>query len=314
MDTEVSIAGVDFHPDGDRLVTLTCPFGEPDAPTCPATLTVWDVESGRSLAGPVAAGDVWPGLYQGAAFTGDGEYIVTAGDADGIVLWDADALEPVGEPFSLDEVSTMTDEVVRVLDTASVDGRSLVVGGGELGGAAVWDVTGGDVTALGAFGGNSSVQFTARGPTHQRLRTGHLPVPRPVHPRATRDPVRHQPAVALVRHLRHRPARRQRAVGQPAVGHRHPPADLRDLASTMSALAPDGSTVYLGGWGLPGEASGSVVQAIDLRPDALATLACERAGRNMTADEWDAYMPADEPTARRARNGPASNDEIRRTP
>jgi DNA-binding SARP family transcriptional activator/WD40 repeat protein len=294
MDTEVSIAGVDFHPDGERLVTLTCPFGEPDAPTCPATLAVWDVESGRALAGPVAAGDVWPGLYQGAAFTGDGEYIVTAGDADGVVLWDADALEPVGDPFSLDEVFTMTDEVVRVLDTASVEGRSLVVGGGELGGAAVWDVTGGEITALGAFGGSSSVQFTRQGQLISASGPGTF---------RFLDPFTHEqlgtPFVTNLPSLWFDTSDTGLLVASGPWGSQLWDVDTRQpmsgtIASTMSALAPDGSTVYLGGWGLPGEASGSVVQAIDLGPDALATLACERAGRNMTAEEWDAYMPADE--------------------
>jgi DNA-binding SARP family transcriptional activator/WD40 repeat protein len=295
MDTDVSIAAVDFHPDGDRLVTLTCPFGEPGAPTCPATLTVWDVVSGRSLTGPVAAGDVWPGLYQGAAFTGDGEHVVTAGDTDGMVLWDADSLEPVGEPFALDEVSTMTDEVVRVLDTASVDGRSLVVGGGELGGAVVWDVTGGDVTALGAFGGNSSVQFTREGQLISASGPGTF---------RFLDPITHEqlgtPFVTSLPSLWFDTSDNGLLVASGPWGSQLWDIDTRQpvsgsLASTMSALAPDGSTVYLGGWGLPGEASGSVVQAVDLRPDALAHLACERAGRNLTVDEWVVYMPADEP-------------------
>jgi WD40 repeat protein len=294
MDTEVSIAGVDFHPDGDRLLTLTCPFGEPEAPTCPASLTVWDAESGRSLVGPVPAGDVWPGLYQGAAFTGDGEHVVTAGDADGMALWDAGALEPVGEPFALDEISTMTDEVVRVLDTASVDGRSLVVGGGELGGAAVWDVTGGEITALGAFGGNSSVQFTRDGRLISASGPGTFRFV---------DPFTNEqlgaPFVTSLPSLWFDTSDTGLIIASGPWGSQLWDVDTRQpvsgvLASTMSALAPDGSTVYLGGWGLPGEPSGSVVQAVDLQPAALITLACEHAGRNLTADEWAAYMPADE--------------------
>ncbi|MBW3546514.1 MAG: winged helix-turn-helix domain-containing protein [Actinobacteria bacterium] len=294
MDTELSIGGVDFHPDGGRVVTLTCLFGDPNAPTCPATLTVWDVASGRSLAGPVPAGEVWPGVYQGAAFTGDGEYIVTAGDADGIVLWDADALEPVGEPFALDEVFTMADEVVRVLDTVSVDGRSLVVGGGELGGAGVWDVTGGDVTPLGAFGGNSSVQFTREGQLISASGPGTF---------RFLDPFTHEqlgtPFVTNLPSLWFDTSDTGLLVASGPWGSQLWDIDTRRpisgvLASTMSALAPDGSTIYLGGWGLAGDASGSDVRALDLRPATLTTLACERAGRNLTADEWAAYMPADQ--------------------
>jgi WD40 repeat protein len=269
---------------------LTCPVD--DSPICPATLAVWNVETGQAVAGPISAGEVWSGLFQGVAFTGDGAYLVTAGDADGMVLWDADTLAPVGEPFALDAVSTMTDEVVRVLDTVVVDGRSLVVGGGELGGAAIWDVTDGDITPLGALGGNSSVQFS---------RDGHLISTSGQGTFRLIDPFTLEqigaPFVSALSTLWYDTSDDGLLVASGPWGSqlwdvatRQPVSGV--LASASAALAPDGSTVYLGGWGLTGAAAGTDVRALELESDGLATLACDRAGRNLTEAEWDAYMPA----------------------
>jgi WD40 repeat protein len=295
MDTDVSILAVDFDPRGEVLLTLTCPFGDPTVQTCPATLALWDVATGRSVAGPVAAGDVWPGLYQGAAFTGDGEHVVTAGDTSGMVLWDADGLEPVGVPLALAELPTTADEVVRVLDTALVDGRSLVVGGGELGTAAVWDVSDGESELLGGLGGNSSVQFTREGRLISASGPGTFRFLDPF----TQEQVG-TPFVTSLPSLWFDTSDSGLLVASGPWGSQLWDTESRQpisgpLASTMSAIAPDGDTVYLGGWGLAGEPAGGDVRSLDLRPTALVALACERAGRNLTTDEWSAYMPTDQP-------------------
>lgn len=292
VDTGLSILGVGFDPTGGRVVTLTCAVA--DGPECPATLTVWDVASGEVAVGPTPAGNVWPGLFSGAAFTGDGAYIVTAGDADGMALWDSSTLEPTGDRLALDDVAPMTEEVVHGLDTTSVDGRSLVVGGGELGNAVVWDVTGDDVQPLGTFGGNSSVEFLPGGQLVSASGQGTFRLLDPI----TRAELG-APFVTDLPAFWFDTSEDGLLVASGPWGSQMWEIESRQpisgvLASAGAVLAPDGQTVYLGGWGLSGEASGSVVQALSLRLGSLVELACDRAGRNLTAEEWARYMPAGE--------------------
>ena len=67
------------------------------------------------------------------------------------------------------------------------------------------------------------------------------------------------------------------------------------LASLWAELAPDGSTIFLGAFG-PGALTGGVdVRAVSLEEPDLLIEACARAGRNLTIEEWELYMPAGDP-------------------
>ena len=80
---------------------------------------MWDVATEAVVAGPVEAGPVWFGLFDGAAFTGDGSYVVTAGYTGGVRLWEAADLAPVDATMSLDDVAPLAGTEVRALATGS---------------------------------------------------------------------------------------------------------------------------------------------------------------------------------------------------
>lgn len=146
-----SFVGFGFDPTGAPVVSLTCPFDT--GPSCPAEMTVWDVGGKSVVAGPVDVGDVWSGLQHGAAFTGDGKLVVTAGIDGAVRVWNSSSLELVGNPLRLGDVAPFPGEEVRALATSLFDDRSLVVATGELNEAVVWDLTGGEpfVTDIPTF-------------------------------------------------------------------------------------------------------------------------------------------------------------------
>ena len=289
-----SFVGFGFDPSGERVVTLTCAFDE--EPSCDATLTVWDVATEQEVAGPVDAGPVWFGLADGAAFTGDGAYVVTVGYTGGVRLWDAATLEPVDATLSLADVAPFPGTEVRALATGSRDGRSLLVATGELNEAVVWDLTDGVVQPIGPIAGNiSNVGI---------LRDGHVITAQGGGTFQLRDPFTLEPVGAPfvtdipTFHFQ------QSSVGT-LVSSSPWGAQIWDIASSQplsgplatlrAELAPDGSTVYLGAFGGGGPTGGSEVRAMSLTESDLVDEACERAGRNLTIGEWQLYMPAGDP-------------------
>jgi DNA-binding SARP family transcriptional activator/WD40 repeat protein len=294
---DIFLTGVEFDPDGRRVATLSCPaadYGPDDS--CPAELGVWDADTASELAGPVDAGPVWAWMEDGTAFTGDGQFLVTAEFDGEVQRWDAGALEQVGSPLRLGDVSELVGNQARIVEAALVAGRSLVAAQSEFGEAVVWDVTSGAAEPVGVIGGNiSNVGFV-----DDRL-------------------IAAQGAGTF----QFRDAETLELVGEPFVtdvpsfwfsasdtgllvsSSRVSGAQLWDvesrqrvsgvLASSSAALAPDGSVVYLGAGAPREQGGGDVVRALPIDIAALVAEACERAGRNLTAEEWDRYLPAREP-------------------
>jgi DNA-binding SARP family transcriptional activator/WD40 repeat protein len=297
LEGDVMLAGVDFHPDGRRVATLSCPTATygPDDP-CPATLTVWDTDTAMLLAGPVEVGPVWAWMTLGVAYTGDGEILAVAGSEGEVLLRAASTLQPIGPALRFADVTALAGSQARIVDAALVDDRSLVVAKGEFGQAIVFDVTGGHVKPVGVFGGNISDVGFVDGWLIAAQGSGTFQL---------RDPTTLEPSGApfvtdvpsfwfsasdtglLVSSSRVSGAQlwdvqsRQRVSGV--------------LASTSAALAPDGSVVYLGGQGTEGEEAGGIVRALSLDQDRLLAEACARAGRNLTGAEWERYLPSGEP-------------------
>jgi WD40 repeat protein len=291
---ERSFVGFGFDPTGERVVTLTCAFDE--EPSCDATLTVWDVSTEQPMAGPVDAGPVWFGLFDGAAFTGDGEFVVTAGYAGGVSLWDAATLTPVDATLSLEDIAPLPGAEVRALATGSRDGRSLLVATGEFNEAVVWDLTDGVVEPIGPIAGNiSNVGITRDGHvvTAQGGGTFQLRDPftlEPVGaPFVTDIPTFHFRQSSVGTLVSSSPWGAQNwdtATSQPLSG---------PLATLWAEIAPDGSTLYLGAFGEGALTGGAEVRAVELQESALVDVACERAGRNLSIEEWELYMPAGGP-------------------
>lgn len=286
-----SFVGFGFDPTGQRVVTLTCGFDE--EPSCDATLTVWDVTTEQPVAGPVDAGAVWFGLFDGAAFTADGRYVVTAGFTGGVTMWNATTLEPIDAELSLEEVTPFPGTEVRALATGSRDGRSLLVATGELNEAVVWDLTDGVVRPIGPIAGNiSNVGITRDGSVVTAQGGGTFQLRDPF----TLEPVG-APFVTDIPTFHFQQSSVGTLVSSSAWG-----AQIWDvataqplsgpLATLWAELAPDGSTVYLGAFGEGALTGGLEVRAVSLAHADLVVEACARAGRNLTRGEWDLYMPS----------------------
>jgi len=294
---DIFLIGVEFDPDGRRVVTLSCPaaqYGPDDS--CSAELTVWDADTAAEVAGPVDAGPMWAWMEDGTAFTGDGEFLVTAEFDGEVQRWDAGALEQVGPPLRLGDVSELVGNQARMVEAALVDGRSMLAAQSEFGETVVWDVTDGAAEPIGAIGGNiSNVGFaddwliTAQGSGTFQFRDAQT-LELVGEPFATDVPsfwFSTSDTGLLVSSSRVSGSQlwdvesRQRMSGV--------------LASTSAALAPDGSVVYLGAGAPPEQGGGDVVRALPIDIATLVAEACERAGRNLTAEEWDRYLPAREP-------------------
>jgi WD40 repeat protein len=290
LDDEQSILGVTFDPDSHRIAVLSCPFG---SDPCPASLTLFDVGTGARQRGPVTVGDVWAGLFEGVDFTGDGGHLVTAGPS--IRLWDAEHLQTVAEPFTLGDDARLPDAEVRQLRTTLVDGRSLVVGGGELGGAAVWEITDQGVKRLGDLGGNAAVGFTADGELITATGPGSFQLRDPFDLRPLDGPF-----ITDHQAVRYHSTSDGLLVASGPWG-----AQLWDIPSRqqLSGVVPsasavaasDGTTVYLGGFGFPGGLAGDQIRAVDLSADHLRERACGQAGRDLTSSEAALYLPASAP-------------------
>jgi DNA-binding SARP family transcriptional activator/WD40 repeat protein len=297
LEGDVILAGVDFHPNGRRVATLSCPAATygPDG-SCPATLTVWNSDTATVLAGPVEAGPVWAWMTLGVAYTGDGEVLAVAGFDGEVQLREASTLQPTGPALRFDDVTALAGSQARIVDAALVDDRSLVVAKGEFGQAIVFDVTGGNAEPVGVMGGNISDVGFIDGRLIAAQGSGTFQLRDPATLELTGAPfVTDVPSFwfsasdtgLLVSSSRESGAQlwdvqsRQRVSGV--------------LASTSAALAPDGTVVYLGGLGAEGEEAGGIVRALSLDQDHLLAEACARAGRNLTGVEWERYLPSGEP-------------------
>jgi WD40 repeat protein len=290
IEPDRSLVGVGFDPDGKRIVTMTCPF---DADPCPAELSVWDVDAGRPIAGPVEAGDVWAGASLGAAFTGDGQMVATAGST-GVQLWDARSLDPIGERLALDDVAPFAGDDVRALATGSADERSLLVANGGLGEAVAWELTDEDVRPIGFIdAGVSDVGFAPDG----LLIVAQGPGTVQFHDPFTLQPVG-APFVSDVPAFAFRFSQAGTMVSTGTFGSmvwdiasREPLTGM--IPSSFADVSPDGKIVYLGAAGFPEIPSGAVVRALSLERDDIVEEACRQAGRNLTRDEWDRQLPED---------------------
>ena len=112
-----SVEGAAFSPDGNTLFTVSQD----------TTAIAWDLSRDRRLGRPFASG---PPLGTGQ-FSPDGQLIAVALDEDGIGLWDAATLKPVGLPL------TPTGGPVAGLDFSS-DGKTLAAVSWD-GKATIWD-------------------------------------------------------------------------------------------------------------------------------------------------------------------------------
>jgi Flp pilus assembly protein TadD len=79
------VVSIDFSPDGARVVTASSD----------RTARIWDVETGRPLAGPLVHKD----HVLSAQFSTDGKRVVTASDDGTARVWDAQSGQPLTEPL-----------------------------------------------------------------------------------------------------------------------------------------------------------------------------------------------------------------------
>ena len=99
-------------------------------------LQLWDVATGRELAGPVNATDSADDLLGAIAFSPDGKILATGGGDGQLRLWEVPSLHEIGAPMTASRGKLDTD-VPTV--TFSPDGRLVATGGGD-GTVRLWNV------------------------------------------------------------------------------------------------------------------------------------------------------------------------------
>lgn len=233
-------------------------------------------------------------MTDGVAFVDSGGSIATAGFEGDVTIRDTARLHLDGEHLVLRDVAPFPGAETRAIAVAEADGRSLLIATGELSDGVVWDVTDGRREPVGVVAG--SVSDVGAGPDGMPIAaqgTGTFTL---------LDPETLEPAGGpFVSDLatQHFAAS---AVGTIVtsgiegtqvwdVAARQPITGL--LAAAFAQISPDGTELYLGAFGVPGPPAGTTVRVLSLDREALRTEACQRAGRNLTSEEWALYMPTE---------------------
>lgn len=291
---EDSFLGLDFSPDGQKIGTLTCPVEQVD--TCDASVELFDVGTGRRLAGPTPVGPLGADLGIALEFTADGTRLVSAAGGLGVLMLDVPTLNPIGDPLRLDDVASAPGTGTGAVTAGSRDGRQLVAGLGDFGQISIWDVTS-RPTPVGSIEATASaIWFTPDGELVVGFVDGPVQLWDPMTVEPLGDPLPSEAAawgfdlsddgVLVVSGIVSTGGTRlwDVATGRALSGY---------LPAFGTAIAPDGSELYLGALG-DGE-HGATVSALSMEVGRLIGDACRRAGRNLTPEEWSSYMPEGEP-------------------
>lgn len=285
--SDISLLGIDFSPDGSRIAVLSCPFGEHS--TCDASVDVWSLDARRRTAGPASIGPVWlGGATSGVAFAKGGDAVVTAGA--GVQVLDSETLEPLTDVVLPSAISPVSSDVVAMVSAADVDGRSLMVATSDTGQALVYGWEDDrleplvELEAIPAIflDDGTFVTGIANGPFVARDPISFEQVGPVVRSPAPTNMIRMAGPSMIITEGHARVQLWDRETGEPASG---------PFGAAISAVAPDGGTLYLGA------VDGGEVRAVSLSPEFLQEEACRRAGRNLTGEEWRSLMGEDEPYA-----------------
>jgi DNA-binding SARP family transcriptional activator/WD40 repeat protein/tRNA A-37 threonylcarbamoyl transferase component Bud32 len=288
-----SFAGMVFTADGRDVLVLSCPGTEPSARMyCPAEITSYDRDTGETTLGPVRTADIAPWSAAAVAASADGRWVATGHVGGTIALRDPRTLEQVS---LLDDIagSPEADFVIQV--SFAHDAPLLVASTGRQ--TAVWDVSTDPPTRLAKRRTGLSAAFTPDDliVTSDQNGTVHLRDPATLEPSAE---VAGLPYPVVYPAFSADGEQMVTTDDSTGAGRLWRLDDLEPfggpLAGYGAAINPGGTAVVLGG---------EVAQYLSLDPDDWSDAACETAGRNLTAEEWEHYF-GDEPyhqTCRSAR-------------
>jgi WD40 repeat protein len=260
------------------------------------TIILWDVATGKPIGQPLTkhTDNVWS-----VAFSPDGKILASGSADNSIILWDVATAQPIGQPLT-----KHTDNVWSV--AFSPDGKILASGSAD-NSIILWDVATAqpigqplightDIVTSVAFSPNGKILASGSGDTTvilwdistvlntsmatsqsilQRL-AGHTDV---VYSVAFSPDGKTLASGSADNTIILWDVTTAQPIGQPITGH------TKGLFSV--AFSPDGKTL----------ASGSADNSIilwDVSFQKWIENCCQRAGRNLTLDEWQKYFPSEE--------------------
>ena len=284
------VLGVAFQPELDRILLASCSGADPrPSEPCPGMLAAFDMTTGSLVAGPM---DMGPQLG------GPGSPVVAGPPLGDVATADAAGSITLRDPTTLEPTRTLADLAGRLLSRVQVslhlhpDRPLLLADPDKASGIVVWDL--GPADPVVAFESSEAQEALFAPDGSLLVAEGLLGVPEREMQIIDTSTFAVLAEVGTGPGLLGQPSSASAGlmlttdrVGSPWLWNTSEHRPMTTVRADRAALRPDGSALLL--W------RGDRAHELSLADDDLLATACAAAGRNLTQQEWDRYLGADEP-------------------